>query len=272
MLFSSILFLYYFLPAVILLYMIAPKKLKNTVLLLSSLLFYAWGEKLLVFMFMGTIFAGWILGLLIEKYRGTRQSRLFFVVSLVICLGLLGYFKYADFFIENLNRVTGLSVPLLKIALPIGISFYTFQILSYLIDVYGQRVPAQRNLIDFAAYVALFPQLIAGPIVRYSDIAKQLTSRCHSLEKIASGVQRFFIGLGKKVLIANVIGEVCVHFRGTSDSSVLYCWMYAAAFLLQIYYDFSGYSDMAIGLGRMFGFEFMENFNYPYISGSITEF
>lgn len=246
--------------------------MKNSVLLFSSLLFYAWGEKLLVFMFMGTILAGWILGLLIEKYRKTGLSGLFLTAALGICLGTLGYFKYADFFIENVNRVTGLSIPLLKVSLPIGISFYTFQIISYLLDVYGGRVTAQKNLIDFAAYVALFPQLIAGPIVRYLDIAVQLKERTHSLPQIASGVRRFLMGLGKKVLIANVIGEVCVRYRMTTDGSVLYCWLYAAAFLLQIYYDFSGYSDMAIGLGRMFGFEFAENFNYPYISGSITEF
>lgn len=274
MLFSSVLFLYYFLPAVIVLYTIAPKKLKNAVLLISSLIFYGWGEKLLVLMLMGTVFAGWLLGLLIENYRDEKKglAKAFFLLSVIIDLGLLGYFKYADFFISSVNRATGLSIPLLKVALPIGISFYTFQILSYTIDVYRGRVPAQRNLIDFAAYVALFPQLIAGPIVRYADIAEQLENRTHSLDKAASGVRRFIIGLGKKVLIANVIGEVCVHFRASGDVSVLYHWMYAIAFLLQIYYDFSGYSDMAIGLGRMFGFEFMENFNYPYISASVTEF
>ena len=186
--------------------------------------------------------------------------------------GLLGYFKYADFFIANFNAATGLSVPLLKIALPIGISFYTFQILSYTVDVYRGEVKAQRNYISLAAYVALFPQLIAGPIVRYSDIAAQLESRTHSFSNVALGTRRFILGLAKKVLIANALGELCDIFKESNDKSVLFFWLYAIAFTLHIYFDFSGYSDMAIGLGKIFGFDFLENFDYPYISGSITEF
>ena len=272
MVFSGIPFLYYFLPATILLYLAAPRKFKNAVLLLASLVFYAWGEQRLVLLFAATIFLGWLLGLLIERFRGKVWSRVFLWLSVLTTLGLLGYFKYADFFIESLNSAFGLSVPLLRVALPIGISFYTFQILSYTIDVYRGDVAAQRNLIDFAAYVSMFPQLIAGPIVRYSNIAGQLTDRVHSLDKVASGVRRFVVGLGKKVLIANVLGQLCTQFRQTAQPSVLFHWLYAVAFMLQIYFDFSGYSDMAIGLGRLFGFDFPENFNYPYISKSITEF
>ena len=181
------------------------------------------------------------------------------------------YFKYADFFLENFNAATGLGVPLLRIALPIGISFYTFQIISYTVDVYRGE-PAQKNLIHLAAYVAMFPQLIAGPIVRYSDIAQQLEHRSHSTALAAEGVRRFLIGLGKKILIANQLGELCSVFRASDEKSVLFYWLYAVAFALHIYFDFSGYSDMAIGLGKVFGFHFLENFNYPYISASITEF
>ena len=272
MVFSGIPFLYYFLPATVLLYLAAPRKLKNAVLLLASLVFYAWGEQRLVLLFAATILLGWLLGLLIERFRGKVWSRVFLWLSVLTTLGLLGYFKYADFFIGSLNSAFGLSLPLLRVALPIGISFYTFQLLSYTIDVYRGDVAAQRNLIDFAAYVAMFPQLIAGPIVRYSDIAGQLTQRTHSLDKIASGIRRFVMGLAKKVLIANVLGQLCTQFRQTAQPSVLFHWLYAVAFMLQIYFDFSGYSDMAIGLGRLFGFDFPENFNYPYISKSITEF
>ena len=272
MVFSGIPFLYYFLPATVLLYLAAPRKLKNAVLLLASLVFYAWGEQRLVLLFAATILLGWLLGLLIERFRGKVWSRVFLWLSVLTTLGLLGYFKYADFFIESLNSAFGLSLPLLRVALPIGISFYTFQLLSYTVDVYRGDVAAQKNIIDFAAYVAMFPQLIAGPIVRYSDIAGQLTERKHSLDKIASGIRRFVVGLGKKVLIANVLGQLCTQFRQTAQPSVLFHWLYAVAFMLQIYFDFSGYSDMAIGLGRLFGFDFPENFNYPYISKSITEF
>lgn len=192
--------------------------------------------------------------------------------SVLISLGLLGYCKYADFFIRNFNAATGLSIPLLKIALPIGISFYTFQILSYVIDVYRRDAEAQKNYINLAAYIAMFPQLIAGPIVRYTDIAGQLENRKHSMDDIAAGIRRFLIGLSKKILIANILGELISIYKASQEKSVMFLWLYAIAYMLHVYFDFSGYSDMAIGLGRVFGFHFPENFNYPYISGSITEF
>lgn len=273
MLFSSIPFLYWFLPCVVLLYFAAPRVLKNTVLLLSSLFFYGWGEPVYVLWMLLAIVMAYLSGLLIERFRSTlRLARIFLVFSVSFSLAMLGYFKYADFFIRNFNAVTGLSVPLLKIALPIGISFYTFQILSYTVDVYRGAVFAQKNFIDLAAYVALFPQLIAGPIVRYADVAAQLKERRHTPEKTALGMRRFLLGLGKKVLIANLLGELCSIFRESNDKSVLFFWLYAAAYALHVYFDFSGYSDMAIGLGKIFGFDFRENFNYPFVSKSITEF
>lgn len=273
MLFSSIPFLYWFLPCVVLLYFAAPRGLKNTVLLLSSLFFYGWGEPVYVLWMLLAIVMAYLSGLLIERFRSTlRLARIFLVLSVSFSLAMLGYFKYADFFIRNFNAVTGLSVPLLRMALPIGISFYTFQILSYTVDVYRGAVRAQKNFIDLAAYVALFPQLIAGPIVRYADVAAQLKERRHTPEKTALGMRRFLLGLGKKVLIANLLGELCSIFRESNDKSVLFFWLYAAAYALHVYFDFSGYSDMAIGLGKIFGFDFRENFNYPFISKSITEF
>ena len=219
------------------------------------------------------ILMAYLFGLLIERYQNIpKLSRLFLALSVSSSLLMLGYFKYADFFIRNVNAVTGCSIPLLNITLPIGISFYTFQVLSYTMDVYRQHVKAQRNLIDLAAYVALFPQLIAGPIVRYSDIAEQLKGRIHTMGKTAQGIRRFILGLGKKILIANLLGELCSIFRTSDDKSVLFFWLYAVAYTLHVYFDFSGYSDMAIGLGKLFGFDFLENFNYPFISKSITEF
>ena len=271
MLFSSLSFLYYSLPCVLIIYFLAPKKLKNSVLLLSSLFFYAWGEPKYVLLMLLAILCGYLFALLIERYRGRRLSRLFLILSVSLSAAILGFFKYADFFIQNFNAVTGLSLPLLRIALPIGISFYTFQLISYTVDVY-RGVPAQRSFIDLAAYISLFPQLIAGPIVRYSQIAEQLSSRRHSLDKAALGIRRFILGLGKKVLIANAMGQLCEIFRASQDKSVLFFWLYAIANMLHIYFDFSGYSDMAIGLGKLFGFDFPENFNYPYISRSVTEF
>ena len=272
MLFSSLSFLYYFLPCVLIIYFLAPKKLKNSVLLLSSLFFYAWGEPKYVLLMLLAILCGYLFALLIERYRGRRLSRLFLILSVSLSAAILGFFKYADFFIQNFNAVTGLSLPLLRIALPIGISFYTFQILSYTIDVYRGDALPQRSPVDFGAYVSMFPQLIAGPIVRYSDVARQLKHRTHSLEKASLGVRRLLIGLGKKVLIANQLGQLTVLFRESRQPSVLYVWIYAAAFALQIYFDFSGYSDMAIGLGKIFGFDLLENFNYPFISRSVSEF
>lgn len=272
MLFTSIPFLYYFLPCVLILYFLVPKSLKNTVLLIFSLIFYGWGEPKYVFLMVFSIVLSYLFGLLIEKYQSTPLSRIFLILSVVSGIGLLGYFKYADFFIDNFNMITGLNAPLLKIALPIGISFYTFQSISYTIDVYRKEVKAQKNIINLAAYVALFPQLIAGPIVRYQTIAEQLKSRSHTFYQTADGIRRFVIGLSKKVLIANLLGEICDIFKVSDDKAVLFYWLYAIAFTLHIYFDFSGYSDMAIGLGKIFGFTFLENFNYPYISGSITEF
>lgn len=272
MLFSSIPFLYYFLPFTLILYFVVPKRLKNSVILLSSLFFYAWGEpKFLVFMLI-SITQGYVFGRLIEKRRGDKTAKVFLIISVAFSLCLLGYCKYADFFIGNFNAITGLSLPLLGIALPIGISFYTFQILSYTVDIYRGDSPAQKNFINMAAYIAMFPQLIAGPIVRYSDIANQLESRTHSFDDASKGIRRFIIGLSKKILVANVLGELVAVFKASEEKSVLFFWVYAVAYSLHIYFDFSGYSDMAIGLGRVFGFRFPENFNYPYISGSITEF
>ena len=272
MLFSSVPFLFYFLPIVLILYFLAPKRAKNSVLLLSSLVFYGWGEPRYLPVMLGSILQGYVFGRLIERFRNTRRARLFLVLSVLLSLGTLAYFKYADFMIANLNALTGLSVPLLRLTLPVGISFYTFQILSYIVDVYRGSVPAQRNFIDLAAYIAMFPQLIAGPIVRYSDIAVQLKTREHSIADAAAGARRFILGLAKKILLANLLGELVSGFRASADLSILYYWLGAIAFTLQIYYDFSGYSDMAIGLGRIFGFRFPENFRYPYLSGSITEF
>ena len=272
MLFSSIPFLFYFLPAVLLVYYIVPRCLKNTVLLLSSLFFYGWGEPRYLFFMLISITQGYVFGRLIEKYRSQKWAKLFLTASVLVCLGLLGVCKYADFFLENFNRVTGLSVPLLKIALPIGISFYTFQILSYTVDVYRSTVKAQHNFINLAMYIAMFPQLIAGPIVRYADIGPQLVNRPHRVDDIALGTRRFLLGLAKKVLLANTLGELTAIFKASEEPSVLFAWLYAIAFMLHIYFDFSGYSDMAIGLGHLFGFTFPENFSYPYLSASITEF
>ena len=272
MLFSSLPFLFYFLPAVIIVYFLVPKGGRNAVLLLSSLFFYGWGEPKYVLLMMATILLFYSCGLAIEKAQRQIWKRIWLTVSVVLSLSLLAVFKYADFFLDSFNALTGLSLPLLKLALPIGISFYTFQCLSYTVDVYRGNVPAQKNPISFGAYVALFPQLIAGPIVRYIDIARELEERTHSIEDFTLGLRRFLVGLGKKILLANLFGELTAAYRDAAEPSVLFVWLYAAAFMLHIYFDFSGYSDMAIGLGRIFGFHFVENFNYPYLSRSVTEF
>ncbi|MBE6775488.1 MAG: MBOAT family protein [Ruminococcaceae bacterium] len=271
MLFSSIPFIYYFLPLVFLIYFLVPRKFKNFTLLVSSLIFYAWGEPKLTAVMLISIATGYASGLILEKHRNTKKGRLILCLSLLIPVAFLVYFKYADFFIDTFNAATGMSVPLLRVALPIGISFYTFQILSYQVDVYRGSA-AQRNPIDLACYITLFPQLIAGPIVRYTDIEHKLKARTHTTEQFASGVVKFTVGLGKKILLANTIGSFCTAFDGASEKSVVFAWVNAAAVALQIYFDFSGYSDMAIGLGRMLGFDFLENFNYPFISKSATEF
>lgn len=272
MLFSGIPFLYYFLPCVLILYFLIPKRMKNATLLLASLVFYAWGEPKYIVLMGVSILQGYLFARLIGAVSGKRLKKLFLILSVAVSLGLLGYFKYADFFIENFNKISGLSIPLLKIALPIGISFYTFQILSYVVDVYRGTVAVQKNIISLGAYISMFPQLIAGPIVRYADIETQLTERKHSVTLAAEGIRRFVLGLSKKILIANILGELVAQMTVATDVSILYFWLYAVAFALQIYFDFSGYSDMAIGLGKLFGFRFLENFNYPYIAGSITEF
>ena len=272
MLFSSIPFLYYFLPAVLLLYFLAPKKMRNGVLLLSSLVFYGWGEPKYVLLMIATIAAFYICGLGIEKAKTLPAKRIWLTASVVIGILLLTVFKYADFFIQSFAAVTGLSLPLLKLALPIGISFYTFQCMSYAVDVYRGETPAQKDPIAFGAYVSLFPQLIAGPIVRYVDVARELEDRAFTMDDVMAGIRRFLIGLGKKILLANQLGLLTETFRASPQKSILFHWLYAAAFMLHIYFDFSGYSDMAIGLGRVFGFHFIENFNYPYLSGSVTEF
>ena len=271
MLFSSVTFLFYFLPAVILLYFLVPRKFKNAVLLAFSLFFYAWGGVTYAFLMVVAIVMGYIFGLLIEKYRGKRIAKLFLFLAVAMIISFMLYFKYTDFFIDNFNKATGLSIPLLKLALPIGISFYTFQIISYVVDVYrGEK--AQKNPINLAAYVAMFPQLIAGPIVRYSDVARELEERTHSFTEAGEGVRRFIIGLSKKVLIANSMYDLSEIIYAAEEKSVLFYWMYGIAVALYIYFDFSGYSDMAIGLGKIFGFHFLENFNYHYISKSVTEF
>ena len=272
MLFSGIPFLYYFLPAVLLCYFLVPHQLKNGVLLLFSLVFYGWGEPKQVFLMIFTIAVFYLCGLAMGKAAQQRWKKFWLMVSVVVSLSLLGLFKYADFFIGSINAVTGLSLPLLKLALPVGISFYTFQCLSYTIDVYRGTAQVQKDPVAFGAYVTLFPQLIAGPIVRYADVAKELKHRSHTWENLAYGLRRFLVGLSKKVILADNFALLIKIFRESGEPSVLFYWMYAVAFLLNIYFDFSGYSDMAIGLGRIFGFHFLENFNYPYLSKSITEF
>ena len=275
MLFSSISFLYYFLPAVLVLYFLVPFKFKNLVLLAASLFFYFYGEPVYVVLMVVSSLSAYIHGLLIDRFRGTKWSKVFLVSSVVIGLSGLLFFKYTDFFITNTNSIFGTEIGLINLALPIGISFYTFQTISYTIDVYRGDAKVQKNFIHLATYVALFPQLIAGPIVRYTTVEEDLNGRKHSLEQFSSGAFRFVIGLAKKVLIADSLGYLCGAgqiFRESADKSVVFYWLYAIAYCLQIYYDFSGYSDMAIGLGKIFGFRFLENFNYPFISKSVSEF
>lgn len=277
MVFSSLLFLFRYLPLVLLLYLIVPRKLRNTVLFLSSLVFCAWGEPIYVTIMLFSTLVDYTNGLLVERFKEKGEltkAKIVVGSSMVINLSLLGFFKYSDFIISNVNALTGSSIPLLKIALPIGISFYTFQTMSYTIDIYRGEAKAQKNIISFGAYVALFPQLIAGPIVQYRTIAEQLVSRKETLDQFSYGVMRFMCGMGKKVLFANSIGLLWDQIiqSPVNELPVLTAWLGVTAFAFQIYFDFSGYSDMAIGLGNMFGFQFLENFNYPYMSKSITEF
>ena len=256
----------------VLVYFLAPGRMKNTVLLLGSLIFYGWGEPKYLPVMAAVILAGYLSARLIGTCQNKRQSIILLVAAVLLEIFPLIYCKYADFFIQNLNVLTGQKIPLLSIAMPLGISFYTFQVISYTVDVYRGDVPAQKNLLTFAAYVAMFPQLVAGPIVRYSDIRSQLENRMHSVEKCAYGIRRFVTGLSKKILIANVLGELIGQFQASEEKSVLFFWMYAVAFMLQIYFDFSGYSDMAVGLGKMLGFHVPENFNYPYLARNVGEF
>ena len=274
MVFSSTIFLCVYLPLVLLGYYICPKKGRNLFLLIVSLVFYAWGEPKYVFLMMFSIVVNFVFGLLMERYRqNEKRLKLMLVLSVIIDIGLLSAFKYTDFIITNINAAFGTGFDLLNIALPIGISFYTFQAMSYTIDVYRNDVRVQRNLIDFGMYITMFPQLIAGPIVRYSDVQDQLAERSVTSADFSEGIMRFVVGLGKKVLLANQMGAVWsgIYALG-GDVSALTAWTGAAAYTFQIYFDFSGYSDMAIGLGRMFGFKFPENFRYPYESVSITDF
>lgn len=274
MVFSSTIFLCVYLPLVLLGYYICPKKGRNLFLLIVSLVFYAWGEPKYVFLMIFSILVNYIFGRLMDKNRGRqKRMKLLLVLSVVIDLGLLSVFKYTDFVITNINAIFGSSFDLLNIALPIGISFYTFQAMSYTIDVYRDDVRVQKNLIDFGMYITMFPQLIAGPIVRYADVQDQLAERSVTTADFSEGVMRFVVGLGKKVLLANQMGAVWSDIYALGgDVSALMAWTGAIAYTFQIYFDFSGYSDMAIGLGRMFGFKFPENFRYPYQSVSITDF
>ncbi len=275
MLFSSISFLYYFLPVVIILYFLVPFKCKNLVLLLASLFFYFYGEPVYVFLMIASTVSAYIHGLLIGKFEGTKWAKVFMISSVSIGLSALLFFKYTDFFIGNVNSIFGSDIGFLKLALPIGISFYTFQTISYTIDVYRGNAKVQKNFIHLATYVALFPQLIAGPIVRYTTIEEDLSGRKHTLAGFSEGAFRFVVGLAKKVLIADSLGVMCGSgqiFRTSDEKSVLFYWLYIITYCLQVYYDFSGYSDMAIGLGKIFGFRFLENFNYPFISKSVAEF
>ncbi|MBP3654485.1 MAG: MBOAT family protein [Oscillospiraceae bacterium] len=272
MLFSSITFLYVFLPVTLLVYYLAPKQAKNTVLLISSLLFYFFGEQEYTLLLILSSVSDYLHGLYIESRRGTKQAQAALVSSIVINLGMLGIFKYLDFFIGSINSLLGTAIPLSGLPLPIGISFFTFQTMSYTIDVYRDQAHAERSFHSFATYVCLFPQLVAGPIVRYTDIQAELNDRTLTLDRFAAGARRFAVGLGKKVLIANLLGELVSVYQNTPNQTVLFAWVSALAYALQIYYDFSGYSDMAIGLGHMLGFTFPENFRYPFCSRNITEF
>lgn len=271
MVFTSIPFLYYFLPITVLLYFLTPDKGKNLVLLICSLFFYAWGEPKNVFVMLMSIVPCYICAILMEQHRGRKSECFFCIISIIISLSFLLYYKYMNFFLETMNEISGAGLSIPSIALPIGISFYTFQMISYTIDV-ARGESAQRNILHLAMYVVMFPQLIAGPIVRYHDILPQITKRAHSLDLASSGIRRFIIGMAKKVLIADQLGELCAVFQSSCESSVLFYWLYACALLFQLYFDFSGYSDMAIGLGKIFGFSFPENFRYPLTSSSITEF
>ncbi len=274
MVFSSVVFLFRFLPAFMICYFLAPGRMRNFILLLGSLFFYAWGEPVYVLLMLFSTVVDYGNGLLIERWRGQRRAAVPLVVSVVVNLGVLGFFKYGDFLVSTVNSVFGTRIPLLRLGLPIGISFYTFQTMSYTIDVYRGQAKVQKNLLDFGVYVTMFPQLIAGPIVKYRDVEDCLHSRRTDVTAVSRGIRRFCAGLAKKVLLANNLGELWnqVMDGGFQEMSMLTAWLGILGFAFQIYFDFSGYSDMAIGLGEILGFHFPENFNYPYLSGSVTEF
>lgn len=277
MVFSSPTFLYYFLPAVLIVYFITPMpkgspRLRNLVLLAASLVFYAWGEPRYVFLMAAQCVIAWGFGLIIDRNRGKKAAAALMIISLAVSFSGLIFFKYANFFITNVNSVSGGNIPLIKLLMPIGISFYTFQLTSYTLDLYRGKQQVQRNVLELSTFVALFPQLIAGPIVRYSDISAELKKRAHTWRGFSDGSRRFIIGLGKKMLLANLFGELVEIYKQSGSTSVLFTWVYLLGYTLQIYFDFSGYSDMAIGLGKILGFKFPENFNYPYIADSITNF
>ncbi len=273
MIFSSLPFLFFYLMAVLAVYKLSPLKLRNLVLLLVSLFFYGWGEPVYIVIMFLSIAVDYVHGMLVERWRADgRKARRAVASSVFFNLAILIFFKYWDFIASNVNALTGLGLPVLGLPLPIGISFYTFQTMSYTIDIYRQDAPVQKNIVSFGAYVTLFPQLIAGPIVRYKSVAEQLENRREDLDKFVSGIQRFTVGAAKKVLLANAIGELWEQCLASEGLTAAGAWMGLAAYSFQIYFDFSGYSDMAIGLGRMLGFEFLENFNYPYISKSVVEF
>lgn len=277
MVFSSILFLFYYLPIVLVIYFISPRKYRNLILFLSSLFFYSWGEPKYIWIMLFSTVVDYTCGRKVHFHKthdNITKAKLWLTVSIFTNLGLLAFFKYSDFLIGNVNNLFNASIPLLGFALPIGISFYTFQTMSYTIDVYREETTVQNSIISFGTYVTLFPQLIAGPIVRYKTIADELDNRIETFDLFGEGVKRFILGMGKKVLLANSIGQVWENISSGNISTLptLTAWIGILAFSFQIYFDFSGYSDMAIGLGKMFGFNFLENFNYPYMSRSITEF
>ena len=277
MIFSSLFFIFVFLPLMLLIYYIVPWKIKNIVILFFSLIFYAWGEPVYIILMIFSILINFVTGLELEQYRlenRLNKRRLTLIFNIAANLGILGFFKYYGFFVENLNQILPFDIPYKELALPVGISFYTFQTLSYIIDLYWGKVEVQKNLVNFAVYVTMFPQLIAGPIVRYSDVARQLASRTLSVVKFGEGWAWFLRGLGKKVLFANNIGMLydTIAALPGNETTVVTAWLGAIAYTFQIYFDFGGYSDMAIGLGKMLGFDFIKNFDYPYICKSITEF
>ena len=274
MVFSSLVFMFAYLPITLLAYYLVPRQGRNIFLFIVNLIFYGWGEPKLVLLMVFNIFFNYIGGWLVDKYRAdAKKKKLFLILTCVLDIGILAVFKYMGMITETLNMLPFLNIPELQISLPIGISFYTFQTMSYVIDVYRDDAPVSKNFINFGTYVALFPQLIAGPIVRYRDVAEQLVNRRETLEMFTRGVKLFMVGLAKKVIIANTMGTLTTNiFATTDENGVVGTWVGMIAYTFQIYFDFSGYSDMACGLGNMMGFEFLKNFNYPYIAKSITDF